>query len=136
MMGSRLFPILITSLALAGCATAGSSSQSLPKQDPNVITTEEIADSPNTNAYELIQRLRPAFLRTRGAVRGAPSNGVNSIQPVDVVVYLNDTRLGTSDQLRQIATSDIREIRYYSASDATTKWGTGNIAGAIQVVTR
>ena len=135
MLSSRSFAALMSSLLLAACATAGSTAQPATR-NPDVITAEEIEANPNTNAYELIQRLRPRYLRTRGAVHGAPSNGVNNLEAVDVVVYLNDTRVGTSEQLRQISTTDIREIHYYSASDATTKWGTGNVAGAIQVVTR
>lgn len=133
-MGSRSFVTFATSLLLVACATAGTTPGTA--RNPNVITAEEIAQNPSSNAYELIQRLRPSFLRTRGAVHGAPSNGVNNIEAVDLVVYLNDTRLGGSDQLRQLPTTDIREIRYYSASDATTKWGTGNSAGAIQVISR
>lgn len=134
MMGSRLFTVIVTSALLAGCATT--SSTPATRSNPNVITAEEIARNPSTSAYELIQRLRPSFLRTRGAVHGAPSGGVNNIESVDLVVYLNETRLGGSDQLRQIPTSDIQEIRYYSAADATTKWGTGHSAGAIQVLSR
>jgi hypothetical protein len=57
-------------------------------------------------------------------------------EAVDLVVYLNDNRLGGTDQLRQLAISEISEIRYYSASEATTKWGTGHSAGAIQIVSR
>lgn len=132
-MGSR-FLTLLAATALMACATARPAPGT--RSDPNVITAEEIAQGPSSNVYELIQRVRPNFLRTRGAVHGSPSNGVNRIEPVDLVVYLNENRLGGSDQLRQIPTSDVREIRYYSASDATTKWGTGHSAGAVQVITR
>jgi len=100
-----------------------------------VISAEEIAGSSGSNAYEIIQRLRPNFLRTRGAVHGMPG-ATNAVEMVDLVVYLNENRLGGSDQLRQIATTDIREIRYFNSSEATTKWGTGHSAGAIQVVSR
>jgi hypothetical protein len=36
--------------------------------------------------------------------------------------------------LEDITLSQILEIRYLSANDATTLFGTGNTAGAIQVV--
>jgi hypothetical protein len=126
--------IATASVALAiGCASAGGTSA---KGNPNVISEEEIATSTSANAYDLIQRLRPNFLRTRGAVHGAPSGGINNIETVDLVIYLNENRLGGSAQLRQIATSEIREVHYFSASEATTKWGTGHSAGAIQIVSR
>ena len=129
----RLIAAAVLSLA-AGCASAGASSPA--RQNQNVISSEEITASSATTAYEVIQKLRPNFLRTRGAVHGAPVNGANNIEAVDLVVYLNENRLGGSEQLRQIPTTDIREIRYFSASEATTKWGTGHSAGAIQIVSR
>ena len=119
---------------LAACASGGGGA-SAAKQNPNLISTEEIVASSASNAYEVIQRLRPSFLRTRGAVHGTPG-ATNAMEMVDLVVYLNENRLGGSDQLRQISTNDIREIRYFNSSEATTKWGTGHSAGAIQIVSR
>jgi len=121
-------------VALAACASGGGGS-SAKTQNPNVISLEEIEESSGSNAFEVIQRLRPNFLRTRGAVHGTPG-AANAMEMVDLVVYLNDNRLGGTDQLRQIATTDIREIRYFNSSEATTKWGTGHSAGAIQIVSR
>ena len=123
-------------VALAACASGGAGSGVASRApNPSVISTEEIEASSGSNAYEVIQRLRPNFLRTRGAVHGTPG-ATNAIESVDLVVYLNENRLGGSDQLRQIAKTDIREIRYFNSSEATTKWGTGHSAGAIQVVSR
>jgi hypothetical protein len=130
---SRRIVVMLATIALTmGCASSHPTGATL---NPNLISTEEISGTSASNAYDLIQRLRPNYLRTRGAVHGTP-NGTNKIEAVDLVVYLNENRLGGSDQLRQIATSEIREIRYYSASEATTKWGTGHSAGAIQVMSR
>ena len=126
--------VLATAMvALAACASGGGTSTA--RQNPSVISTEEIAASSASNAYEVIQRLRPNFLRTRGAVHGTPG-AANAVEMVDLVVYLNENRLGGSDQLRQVSTTDIREIRYFNSSEATTKWGTGHSAGAIQIVSR
>jgi hypothetical protein len=130
---SRCFAALAM-IALTGCASSGVPTNA---KNQNVITAEEISRTSATSAYDLIQHLRPNYLRTRGAVHGSPSSdGTNHLEAVDVVVYLNETRFGGSEQLRQISFSDIREIRYYGASEATTKWGTGHSAGAIQVLTR
>ena len=126
--------LVAATMALTACASSGSGA-SAAKQNPNVISMEEIVESSASNAYEVIQRLRPNFLRTRGAVHGTPG-ATNAVEMVDLVVYLNENRLGGSDQLRQISTTDIKEIRYFNSSEATTKWGTGHSAGAIQVVSR
>jgi hypothetical protein len=130
----RGFRLVTAIIAVSmGCASAPAASS---RDNGNVITSEEIAKTSGSNAYEIIQRLRPNYLRTRGAVHGAPSGGVNRLETVDLVVYLNDSRFGGSDQLRQISVNEIREIRYYNAAEATTKWGTGHSAGAIQVISR
>jgi len=120
-------------IALVACASGGG--PSAKTQNPSVISQDEIEESSASNAFEVIQRLRPSFLRTRGAVHGTPG-AANAMEMVDLVVYLNENRLGGTDQLRQIATTDIREIRYFNSSEATTKWGTGHSAGAIQIVSR
>ena len=135
MARQRSLVIAALAVVVAGCASGGH--RPLANGNSNVITTEEIAaQSSATNAFEVIQRLRPSFLRTRGAVHGAPSASGNRFEPVDLVVYMNDSRLGGSDNLRQIPISEVLEIRYFSAADATTKWGTGHSAGAIQIVSR
>lgn len=130
---SRYLTFATTAL-LAACASSGQKSAS--PGNTNVITAEQISHSSGSNAFEVIQRLRPNFLRTRGAVGGAPSSSGNRLEPLDLVVYLNESRLGGSDYLRQIPISQVREIRYFSAAEATTKWGTGHSAGAIQVLSR
>lgn len=137
-------------LSLAACASGGGgaateSATATPAGSPasasrgrNVITREEIDKVEATTALELIRRIRPQYLHTRGAVTGrsAANSTGTAMASVGVSVYLDETLVGSTDQLQQIPLADIREIRYYSASDATTKWGTGNTAGAIQVLLR
>ena len=141
----RRISIFVASVALvAGCASAGAAA-GRRDVDRNVITADEIRGSSATNAYDVIARLRPQFLRTRGTIStgGMTSrNDAGSTQEgqlagtVQIAVYLDDTVLGSVDALKQIEVGAIQEIRYYNASDATTKWGTGNSAGAIQVIAR
>jgi hypothetical protein len=52
------------------------------------------------------------------------------------VVFLDNTRLGDLEQLRTIPTTIILSIHLVSATDATTRWGTGYSAGVIEVRTR
>lgn len=141
----RRISIVIASFALvAGCASASGGAGG-KNVDRNLITAEELRGSSATNAYDAIARLRPQFLRTRGTI---PTGGMTSRNDagstqqgqlggtVQIAVYLDDTVVGSVDALKQIEISAVQEIRYYSAADATTKWGTGNSAGAIQVITR
>lgn len=92
----------------------------------NLITQEEIEYANVTNAYEAIQRLRPMMLRKRVA-----AEGLNTIQ-----VYVDNAPLGGTDMLTTVQATKIKEIRYFSAVDATQRFGTGNSEGAILITTR
>lgn len=78
-------------------------------------------------AYEAVVQLRPAFLRARGA------RSIRDPSPNARIVYVNDMRHGGIDVLRSIRVEEIDEIRFISAADATTRWGTGHAGGVIQV---
>jgi hypothetical protein len=45
-------------------------------------------------------------------------------------------RRGGPEALRQIRIQELEEIRFISATDATTRWGTDHAGGAIEVKLR
>jgi hypothetical protein len=120
--------------AAAGCvrpAVGGTASPApAERASRDVISADEIAASHAVNAYEAIVFLRPTFLRSRGptTLRGA-SSGLP-------VVYIDGVRLGGVEQLRDIPVTSVREIRRYSSSEATIRWGLGHAAGVIAVATK
>ena len=118
-------------LGSAACGSSGSGGTgSAPKPGPNLITAEEIGRVNAQNAYEAVAKLRPAMLRQRQvASANAQASG-------DVIVYVDNTRLGDVEQLRQISTPTIAVVRYFSASEAQTKWGSGHPGGVIEVLTK
>ncbi|CAN5786016.1 hypothetical protein BH23GEM10_BH23GEM10_07910 [soil metagenome] len=116
--------VLLLLLTLAACATAGPARRA---SSSDVISRAEIETSRASNAYELVQQLRPQFLRSRG-----PSS-MRDPRAGYPVVYINDVSHGSVDVLRTIRLEEIDEIRYISSSDATTRWGTGHAGGVIQV---
>lgn len=129
-------------LWLAGCA-AGTAPQ-VGSTDPaparvarggaNLITSAEIeaAGTDMNTAYDLVERLRPSMLRFRHySARESSSAAV-----LGPVVYVDDVRLGAPDLLRTVMRASVREIRFLNASDATTRFGTGHMSGAIQVLTK
>ena len=131
----------------AACSSSSGSSAASggPKPGPNVITADEIAHLSVQNAYEAVQKLRPAMLRPRQIASANGQGGVSSSAPPitgtttvsgQVVVYSDGTRLGDVEQLRGITASSIASVRYYSASEAQTKWGSGHAGGAIEVITK
>jgi hypothetical protein len=84
----------------------------------------------------VVQRLRPAMLRVRSGSTSRSDNGMTSIDASanEVQVYLDNQKMGGLRALEDITISQILEIKYLSPNDATTLFGTGNTAGAIQVV--
>lgn len=108
---------------LAGaCASGGGAGGT--RADPNLITAEELAEYPSLTCLEVIQRLRPRWLQRRGSEQ-------------DPVVYQDGNRIGfAEDVLSGMTVTAVESMRYINASDATTRYGTGHGAGAIELATR
>lgn len=126
--GRGRWPLHVLLLAVAACggATHGGTGSSLT---PDLIRRSEIDASPATNAYDLIAQLRPNWLHGRGApnLRSGPQLPV---------VYLEDRRQGDLEVLRSFATAGIAELRFISATAATTRYGEGHGGGIIQIILR
>jgi len=118
------------SLLLASAACASGTQGRSPSRSSNVIGQEEITASSAGNAFDLIQQVRPSWLRGRG------STSLRDPQPVLPVVYLGEINYGTVESLRGFATNGIQELRYIDATTATTRFGSGHGGGVIQVVLR
>lgn len=114
-------------VALAACSTTGGPRVA---QTRNVITAEEVASVNVGTAYEVIEQLRPQFFQSRG-----PSS-IRSNTPDTPIVYVNGVRYGGIESLTSIRAMDVEEIRLLSASDATTRYGTGHVGGVIEVRTK
>lgn len=117
----------------AGCAANRSS---VPSTDPDVITTDQIARSKATNAYDLIATISPKMFTAHGAAttRGQqpPTEGR---QALPVVVYIDNVKVGPIEELKTLGKLDVREIRYLSPRAATDRWGEGHPGGVIYVTT-
>ena len=120
------YTVLVCTLALAACAAPTGSS---PRPDASIINQEEIATTGSYNAYQLVERLRPAWFRTRGATS-------LSDMDQDIVVYYDGTRIGFRDELRTLVKDDIESIQYLSPARANTLFGQRHANGAIMVVSK
>ena len=104
------------SSAPASASTTSPTAQT-QRRDPRVITRAEIEQATwATSAFDLVQRLRPSFLRISG-----PTNPSGA--PQTPVVRLNEQELGDHGALRSIQLGSVQEIRYYTASEATARFG-------------
>ncbi len=123
-MRSLLTVVLVG--CMAGCSSGGTSRTSTSR---DVITLEEIRSVNVTNAFEVVERLRPNFFTSRG-----PQSILLTQQNVPLV-YLNGTRYGTVESLTTIRVEQLREIRLYRPSDASTTFGPDHTGGVIAVKT-
>ncbi|MEP6620300.1 MAG: hypothetical protein ABJE47_13335 [bacterium] len=96
----------------------------------DVITQEQILSTGYTNIYDVIARLHAEYFRDRGAV------SVKLNQHARAVVFLNDQEYGIPETLRNFSASGVAEIRYYTGTDASAKFGSQYGGGVIQLISR
>ena len=119
-------------VALSACASTSGGST---RPNPDVITRAEIYNSSTSNAYELIVRLRPSWLRAPAT--GSIGGGV--VQRQVILVYLDHQRLEDLEALKTISVDGIDSAQWLEASRVQTvlpEVPSGPIAGAIVLRTR
>lgn len=127
---NRVLAVSLSTLLLAAFANAAAQTPARkPRRDPNLITAEELASKPAQSLYDAVRGLRPAWM-----MRGRPT----ALMPQNegqLVVYVDGTRFGNIESLRQLVPGVAQAIRYYSPSDAEARFGPGHLNGAIEVIT-
>lgn len=100
-----------------------------PSRNVDVITEAELADPAvaSGDAYDAVQKLRPRFLMTRGAVSARAGGGATRLS-------IDGGPLLALDGLRSMRPSQLTEIRYLSASDATQRFGAASASGSVILV--
>lgn len=130
MQSGRLFLHLTTAIALSlapACASRGTP-DSGARPPANVIGPEEIAQAGPSNAYELIQRLRPLWLRTRGST--------SFRDQAEIRVYVNGVHVGSTGELRNFRSEEIALLQFLDPPQANYRFGPGNVHGAILLTTK
>lgn len=127
---SRFFPraILVAVLPVLLVACSSGPRQRTSTRQQRVITMAEIDAVRYSTAFEVVEALRPQWLRTRGTTSFRARESVK--------VYLDDSLLGEPPQLKQIMVRSISSIRFVDGTEATTRWGLDHGHGAIIVSTR
>ena len=131
---SRRIVTLAVSVLLFGfasCATTGSSGSG---ESRDIISEEELVQWGSTfsSAYQIVEQLRPQWLRQRGNVSLSPGSG-----PVDyIVVYEDRNRMGDPEVLRTISAQNVKEIQHYSTGEAIQFGPPDHPHGAIVVRTK
>lgn len=118
---------LFFALTTAACASSGEGRAS---GSPDQITRAQIEASSARTGYDLVNQLRPRWLRGRGT---------GSIQNPDgglPVVYVGEVRHGDLESLRGFDPDGIEELRFINATSATTRYGSGHAGGVIRITLR
>lgn len=122
---TRRVPMICVFALLAGaCATSGAPGAGGGDVERDRLTTEQIAAANLPNAYELVNRLRRAWLRDDPVTAGP------------VVVYMDDQQLGGAERLREIPAVSVAELHYVSNQDAVMRWSQAIEGSVIVVVPR
>jgi hypothetical protein len=146
-MRARVAVAVVAAALCGGCSssgsTAGTASQSgssgIASARPrtgsqDLILESEIAARAGeaTNALQIIMKLRPQMLRSRGVISPNDANSEATMPKI----YVDNVSYGNVESLSNINATQIKEIQYIKATDATTRWGTGHTGGVILVITK
>ncbi len=128
MRTSRLVLALVAALAACGPRAGQAGGPGPVRHNEDIIYAEEIDSARVSDAYEAILTLRPRFLASRGVADVHGGSGVRI-----VVDGITQQRV---DDLRSVRAAEVVYIRYLSATEATTYWGSGMTTPVVYVLTR
>ena len=112
-------------IALTACSSGAGARTSTPapRKNRSVITADEIATVSASDAFDVVQRLRPSFFATHG-------------QLTPPVTYVDGLPFGELDALHRLQPSNIQSIQYLDPLMATQRFGRDAGGGAILVTTK
>jgi hypothetical protein len=126
---SRLVMAMVAMAVWAGNGCAPVQGGDSLRANSSIISEEEIRASSGSTVFDVVERLRPLWLRT------GPQRSSNL--PTEVVVIVNDMYFGTAESLRSMSPETIYELRYLDAAAATARLprieASRHVAGAIVV---
>lgn len=118
--------VLALTLGFSACATQVH--PGAPTHDMSLITQADLQSNNFRDAYDAVVALHANWLNERGQD--------SMLYPSQVIVYLDEMKLGGVDALHSIAASSIGFLRHYDGLEATSRWGLNHGAGVIYVSTR
>jgi hypothetical protein len=125
------FPLLAVGVLLIGACTHRSpEAGDTTLHDPELITSEELADVKGSTVYAAVQELRPNWF-----MRVQPNPALPRQTPL--IVYVDGQRLGAGiDALRTISIMSAVSVQFFSPTAAQGRFGPGHSLGAIEVITK
>ncbi len=130
--------LLTVLLANSACASGGAAPGAAPNDamapqprgDRNLVGGEEIRRTNAADLYDALRQLRPGVFLSRG--KNTPQEGAIGTAPLPIV-YVDGVMKGDVSALHQVQIGTVREVRILSGTEATQRFGTGHVAGALLV---
>lgn len=94
----------------------------------SVIRADEFRGTGVKTAAEVVELLRPEWLRQRG------THVLGESPDQTIQVYFDDVHLGGLRFLGDVSASTVRSIHFFDAAAATLRWGAGHSHGVIFIV--
>jgi len=121
--------LLVLAMAVMACSPARPSLATHP--DRTVLTRDDIeAVTAASSMYDVIRRLRPEYLNSRGR-----TSLLNQGDPRPVV-FLDEQEYGPIESLRNLQPDLVQEVRFYASSSAVAKFGSRYGTGVIRLQSR
>lgn len=125
----RLTIVILAGVALAACSSTqrGEATRPAVRGSHNLLTEAELQAATERTLYEMIQRQRPTFFRSR-QVRSSTTR-----VPEPVHVFVDGTRVEGLESLRLFNPRNVKEVRFYEPHEANVRFGTGHHGGLISI---
>ena len=125
---------LVFALAVSACASSGGTSsaeagQTAARGNSSLIVRAELEEIGGRSLWDAVLILRGRWLQPQ-------RNSSFAAGPAYARVVVDGIVRGDLGELRVFDVDDVETMRYVSAPDATTKYGTGYLGGVIEVSTR
>jgi len=119
--------MLAVSALVAACASGGRSAVRRNVPLAPVITRAELQSEAGYTLLEVVRRIRPSFLASRGAtsIEGTPM--------LRVLVVIDGMPQGDVDVLQSIRAADVRQVRRLSVPETYLKYGRSVSVGGLEV---
>lgn len=115
----------LMAVMVASAACAGSAQPASDRPNRAVIVDSELPEGGTETVFDVVQRLRPEYLRQR------PQGGSSVL-----AVFTHGQLLGDAGELKRIPVSSVKEVRYYTIEQAKNKFGMQYSGGVIELTYR
>jgi hypothetical protein len=109
----NFFAVSLTLLMVTACASSGVQRSS---GSPDKLSRAELDATTTTSLYDVINQLRPNWLRPPGMTM----TGLQNSGSQQVTVYLDNQPLGGIETLRQITTPSVGSVEFLTPTRAAT----------------